>query len=103
MHWPLKPYAQLPIKHQVTGNCSWANVESSVPTMLYMLLHDQVQNQQQLDALVPEIMKFYRAWLEWDKDRAIEEWMRDFENMSFCATKEQGGIIVCGFYFRLAA
>lgn len=89
----LEPYAKLPIRHQVTGNCSWANSESSVPTMLYMLLHDKIRDKSKVDALVKEIMAFYRTWLEWDKDRAIEDWVLDFEKISFARQKSKAALL----------
>lgn len=89
----LMPYTKLPIKHQITGNCSWANVEASVPTMLYMLLHDKIKNKAKIDALVGEIMNFYHTWLEWDKDRAIEDWMLDFDQMSFARQKSKAALL----------
>ena len=94
----LYPYAKLPIKHQITGNCSWANTESSVPTMLYMLLHDNLKNshnnnKEKTAALVPEIMRFYTAWLEWDKDRALEDCLEDFDNMSFNRQKARAALL----------
>ncbi len=89
----LKPYAKLPIKHQITGNCSWANAEASVPTMLYMLLHDKFSNPAKVPALVGEIMTFYHAWLEWDKDRAIEDWLLGFDNLSFARQKSKAALL----------
>jgi len=89
----LKPYKQLPIKHQITGNCSWANSEASVPTMLYMLLHDKLKDKSKADPLVGEIMTFYRAWLEWDKDRALEDWLIDFDKISFQRQKAKATLL----------
>ena len=68
----LKKIDTLPIAHQKTGNCSWANIESSVPTMLYMLLHQKNPHDY--------IMQFYQAWKEWDKDRALEDLMSDIQD-----------------------
>ncbi len=78
----LKPYNKLPITHQVTGNCSWANVEASIPTMLYMLLNDQTSNKTEADKLVKQVMHFYYTWLDWDKDRALDNLLKDFETLS---------------------
>lgn len=89
----LKPYAKLPIKHQITGNCSWANTESAVPTMLYMLLHDQIKDKSKVDALVGQIITFYNAWLEWDKDRAIEDCLADFDKLSFNRQKSRAALL----------
>ncbi len=75
----LKKIDTLPISHQVTGNCSWANIESSVPTMLYMLIHQQ-QNNKKSSKTQDYIMKFYYAWKEWDKDRALEDLIVDIKD-----------------------
>lgn len=89
----LEPYAKLPIKHQITGNCSWANAESSVAAMLYMLLHDKIGNKGQIPELVNEVMTFYKAWLDWDKNRALEDWMQDFDKMSFVRQKSKAALL----------
>lgn len=89
----LKTYAKLPIKHQVTGNCSWANAEASVPTMLYMLLFDKIKDPKKLPSLIDEIMHFYHAWLDWDKDRAIEDCLLDFDKMSFQRQKARAALL----------
>lgn len=89
----LQPYAKLPIKHQITGNCSWANAEASVPTMLYMLLHDKIKDAAKIPALVSEIMQFYHAWLDWDKDRALEDCLEDFESISFPRQKAKAALL----------
>lgn len=89
----LEPYVKLPIKHQVTGNCSWANVEASVPTMLYMLLHDKLKNKAEANKLVIEIMRFYFAWLSWDKDRALEDLFLDFDKLSINRKKARAALM----------
>ncbi|MBS0290634.1 MAG: ankyrin repeat domain-containing protein [Proteobacteria bacterium] len=89
----LHPYAKLPIKHQITGNCSWANTESSVPTMLYMLLHDKLKDKSKAEILIKEIMKFYAEWLEWDKDRALEDSLLDFDTMAFQRQKARAALL----------
>lgn len=77
----LKPFIKLPIKHQITGNCSWANVEAAIPAMLFMLLRDKYPTMERKD-LVKRVMRFYSAWKSWDKDRAIEDCLQDFESAS---------------------
>lgn len=89
----LNPYVKLPIQHQVTGNCSWANVESSVPTMLYMLLHDKLKDKTHADKLATHIMKFYFSWLDWDKSRALEDLFLDFEKLSVNRKKARAALM----------
>jgi len=97
----LQPYASLPIKHQITGNCSWANVEASVATMLYMLLHDQRKPHAPSQPLIDNIMDLYHTWLEWDKDRALEEWLEDFEKKPFQKQKAKAALLGAIFFQAL--
>jgi ankyrin repeat protein len=77
----LKLLITLPTRHQISGNCSWANVETSIPTMLYLLSYNpQVHTSlRELTALQKEIYVFYKAWVDWDQDTALEESIEDFE------------------------
>ncbi len=77
----LKTLITLPTRHQLSGNCSWANVETSVPTMLYLLSYNPNVHTslKQLTTLQKEIYQFYSAWVEWDQDSAVEEAIEDFE------------------------
>lgn len=76
----LKTLITLPTRHQLSGNCSWANVETSIPTMLYLLSYNpQIHTSlSELTALQKDIYNFYRAWVEWDQDSALEEAIEDF-------------------------
>ena len=78
----LKPLYVLPIPHQVTGNCSWANVESCIPAMLYLYLQNASKLKSNISQTHPEdtALSFYDEWVEWDKDRALEECLLSFEN-----------------------
>lgn len=71
---------QLPIGMQVTGNCSWANTEAAIPTMLFLLLHLHRYPDPQMDETIIEAVEFYHAWREWDQDRAIDECLQSFED-----------------------
>ncbi|RUR09285.1 Dot/Icm T4SS effector AnkH/LegA3 [Legionella sp. km772] len=69
----LVPIAQLPISSQIAGNCSWANVQAVIPVAYVM--------QQMVEGLNPspeEAMNIYNEWVEWDKDRALDECIQRF-------------------------
>lgn len=69
----LVPVFKMPISAQIAGNCSWANVQAAVP-VAYAL--------QQLMAEGPfssdESLILYDKWVEWDKDRALDECVQRF-------------------------
>lgn len=69
----LEPVIKMPLTAQITGNCSWANVQGVVPVAYAM---------QQLGVSHPfseeEAMVLYHTWVAWDKDRAIDECIQRF-------------------------
>lgn len=69
----LVPFAQIPISSQIAGNCSWANMQALVPVG-YAL--------QQLTISEPfsysDALSLYDSWVEWDKDRALDESIQRF-------------------------
>lgn len=71
----LSPIAVIPLDPQITGNCSWANVEGAIPAMFFLLLDAQYPN---LKENLAKALKFYCEWQEWDKDRALEECIDSF-------------------------
>ena len=69
----LVPILQMPICPQIAGNCSWANVQAVVP-VAYALQHLTT-----VDEFLPDdAMHVYDAWVEWDKDRALDECVQRF-------------------------
>ena len=69
----LAPVLTQPIPSQITGNCSWANVQSVVP-VAYAL--QQLKDETTFSS--DEAMNVYDAWVEWDKDRALDECIQRF-------------------------
>ncbi|MFC3908157.1 Dot/Icm T4SS effector AnkH/LegA3 [Legionella dresdenensis] len=69
----LQPIAQLPISSQIAGNCSWANVQAIVPAAYAML---RLAETGQVDAA--SAIGLYDNWVEWDKDRALDEAIQRF-------------------------
>ncbi len=69
----LLPIAQIPISSQISGNCSWANVQAVVPVAYAM------QELTAADTFNPELsINLYNEWIEWDKDRALDECIQRF-------------------------
>lgn len=69
----LMPVLTLPISSQIVGNCSWANVQAVVP-VAYAL--QQLTTAETFSS--DESMLVYDAWVEWDKDRALDECIQRF-------------------------
>ena len=69
----LMPIAHIPMSSQIVGNCSWANIQAIVP-VAYAL-----QQMNDHDAFsYDEALELFDAWVEWDKDRALDECLQRF-------------------------
>ncbi len=69
----LMPVAQIPISSQIAGNCSWANVQAVVP-VAYALQQLTTADEFSYN----ESLVLYDQWVEWDKDRALDECVQRF-------------------------
>lgn len=71
---------RLPIASQITGNCSWSNVEAAIPTILFLLMAQETDSKSaSLRQCMDDSMSFYHAWCEWDKDRALYDCLKSFD------------------------
>jgi hypothetical protein len=69
----LEPVLKMPISSQIVGNCSWANVQAVIPVayaLQQLTTVDEFSNDEALD--------LYNTWVEWDKDRALDECIQRF-------------------------
>lgn len=69
----LIPFATLPISPQITGNCSWANVQAIVPVAVVL---QTLHKMEEFNA--DFAVDLYDEWVEWDKDRALDESIQRF-------------------------
>lgn len=74
----LERVMNLPVGPQITGNCSWANVEAAIPTMLFMSLLTDKNYKSEVKRAMRDAINFYEQWREWDKDRALDECIQSF-------------------------
>ena len=76
----LKPIDHLDLPVQISGNCSWANVEAVVPAMMYLMM---VQNKENTsEACKKDALQFYQEWVDWDKRRALTFSMQNFRRVN---------------------
>lgn len=78
----LKPILQLPISAQITGNCSFANIEAIVPTAFFLQYLAADGEKTDVKAVGEMAFSIYQQWLTWDKDRALESCILSFESAS---------------------
>ncbi len=88
----LVPISSIPTKSQISGNCSWANVEASIPTLLFMLMraeHPELKAELMQEAAIA----FYEAWRDWDKDLALDLCLAHFKEGNQARRACKAGIL----------
>lgn len=98
----LTPITQLPIPAQVTGNCSWANIEASIPTLLFILLAEDrhaITADIMLDCK-EEALHFYKQWSDWDKNQALTHCVDTFKESSKPRQAAAAALLAHILFFR---
>lgn len=75
----LQPITELKVEAQISGNCSWANVEAVIPAIFYLILmqsNGEEQSQQQAKNIA---LNYFHRWREWNKDRALNYCIQSYE------------------------
>lgn len=67
----LEPMTELKISAQVSGNCSWANVEACIPSLFFLLFTKAPNFIEKMGAYKNLSLDFFNEWREWSKDRAL--------------------------------
>lgn len=74
----LKPITELKVDAQISGNCSWANVEACIPALFFLLLSVS-QPEQHLSSFKNMALQFFHQWREWNKNRALQFCIKSFK------------------------
>jgi hypothetical protein len=90
--------AILPVKHQVIGNCSWANMEATIPASLFLLL---IQMGTELSIAEEIAMKFYDTWRDWDKHMAVHYFIHNLEKSDEARKATKAAILAAVLFQQL--
>ena len=99
----LEPIVTMPTKSQISGNCSWANVEAGVIAALFMLQYKRLgiaNTKKEIAKLKSKTMKLYDTWVEWDKDRSLDDCIKNFHQTKSIAHKASKAAIMGSILFQ---
>jgi len=74
----LKPLTELKVEAQISGNCSWANVEASIPALFFLLISQIDNDPNTLEKRKSQALHFFHGWREWNKKRALDYCIQRF-------------------------
>ncbi len=100
-HLGLKVVGTMPLSEQISGNCTWANIEAVMPTLLFLLLLQSQRGSKGFDMrkAQQEALEIYDEWLAFDKDRALTFCMQSFYQVN-PARKATKAAIVAAVLFQ---
>lgn len=76
----LRPITELKIEAQISGNCSWANVEAAIPTIFFLLLMHSDSSQTHISNYKNMALNYFQQWREWNKDRTLQFCIQSFRD-----------------------
>lgn len=100
----LKPLTQLPIPTQVIGNCSWANIEAVIPSLLFLLLlgsNKQISADQLID-IKKEAQTVFLAWRYFDKQSALQDFVQQTEQASMPRKASKAMLLMALMFQKLS-
>lgn len=74
----LQPITELKVEAQVSGNCSWANVEACIPSLFFLKLLQHDNHPDQMHHYKNVALNFFHRWRAWGKERALHICIRSF-------------------------
>jgi ankyrin repeat protein len=75
----LQPITQIKVTAQISGNCSWANVEACIPALFFLFFSEQPDFQKNLSRYKNIALNFFHKWREWNKNRALNFCIQRFK------------------------
>jgi hypothetical protein len=75
----LQPITEIKVDAQISGNCSWANVEATIPALFFLLLSRLSEDPSAHAYYKTLALNFFHRWREWNKDRALHQCLRHFQ------------------------
>lgn len=76
----LEPITELKVNAQISGNCTWANVEAAIPAIFFLVMMQMSNDNQAIAYYKTLALNFFQRWREWNKDRALHLCIQSFED-----------------------
>jgi hypothetical protein len=76
----LQPITQIKVAAQISGNCSWANVEACIPAVFFLLFSQHQDFQQHVSRYKNIALNYFQQWREWNKSRALNFCIQSFKS-----------------------
>ncbi len=76
----LVPITELKVTAQISGNCSWANVEACIPAIFFLLFTQSPDFEANIVRYKNLALNLFTQWREWNKDRSLYFCIENFKH-----------------------
>lgn len=94
----LEPITELKIPAQISGNCSWANVEACIPVLYFLLFSNATDFNAQMARYKKLALDLFYQWREWNKERALHFCIHSFKKSDSIRKATKGEILAAILY-----
>jgi len=68
----LQPITEIKVPAQISGNCSWANVEACIPALFFIFFSTLEDFQNNISKYKNMSLNYFNQWRDWNKSRALD-------------------------------
>jgi hypothetical protein len=68
----LQPITEIRVDAQISGNCSWANVEAIIPALFFLVMMEISKDDQSQAYHKTLALNYFHRWREWNKERLLD-------------------------------
>ncbi len=97
----LEPLTELKVEAQISGNCSWANVEAVIPALFYLVFRHSSEASAEDSSYKSLALNYFHRWREWNKERALQYCIRRFQESDPLRKACQAEILAAILFQRL--
>ena len=98
----LNPITELKVSAQISGNCSWANVEACIPVLLFLLSSSAADFANRIPHYKSVALNLFHQWREWNKDRALHYCIDTFNHVDSIRKASKAEILAAILFQRLS-
>jgi hypothetical protein len=94
----LQPITELKVSAQISGNCSWANVEACIPVLFFLLFSRSTDFSDKIASYKTLALDLFHQWRDWSKDRALNFCIQTFKESDSIRKACKAEILAAIFY-----
>lgn len=79
----LEPFTEIKVEAQISGNCSWANVEACIPALFFLLLFKINPSADLISQYKSIALEVFQQWRTWNKERILQFCIQRFKESDF--------------------